>query len=894
MAEKDSNDDPTKSFITLTAGEVVSHYKIVEKIGSGGMGEVYLAQDTALSRTVALKFLPTYMCQDKDFRARFAREAQATAKLDHPNIVTVHEVDEFQGRPFFSMAHVEGQSLKEYCDSKELSVEQTLNLAIQICEGLRAAHQGGIIHRDIKPSNILIDLQNRVRIVDFGLATISGSDQLTKTGSTLGTIGYMSPEQVKGTEVDRRSDLFSLGVVLYELITRQNPFRKDTEAATMRAVIEEEAEPLARYKSALPQDLQYIISKALEKDINTRYQNAEGLLSDLVRLKRSLTATTSTAINIPVTLSSKFGWKGVIGILAVLAVIAFIVERPWEQDSTTNHNERVMLAVLPFENLGSPDDDYFADGITDEITTSLACLSGLGVISRSSAMQYKETEKNLKDIGKELNVDCVLEGTIRWDKSGDSSRVRIYPQLIRISDDVHLWAHRYDAVLTNVFDVQSTIAREVAAALDIALLQSEREVLAGQSAAAPEAYDYYLRSKNYFSITYSHQEDLNIAERMYQKAIELAPEFSPAYSELAQLYTEMYWEGNDETNILLDSARALIDIALKLSPGSPESYQALGWYYYHGLRNFDSALIAFGKVLELQPNNVLAIASIAWVERRQGKWDKATEDMLRAVQLAPRESMFHLELANMYINTRRFQNAIASYTKAIDLEPGYPWGFIAKSWGVFNLYVDPAKAMDVIDEGLTYNPHSPPLKFMQANYFLCAGEYEQALSVLTGPEEIYLYNSRNGMDYYFFKGLTYSLMDQTDLAHIYCDSARVLGEIDVANDPTSAAYHSYLGLVYAFLDRKEEAIIEAKRGTELMPVTTDALYGIDKLHNLAIVYTQVGEPDLAIDVLEQITELPCKYSAKILGIVPELTPVHNHPRLQALIKKYDKPHISKK
>jgi len=280
----DSDDDRTQSFVALTSGTMVSHYKIIEKIGAGGMGEVYLAEDTKLNRKVALKFLPQHLCQDEDCRKRFTREAQAAAGLDHPNIAGIYEVGEFNGRPFFAMQVVEGQSLREVVAGKELPIERILEIVIQVCEGLQAAHDKGIIHRDIKPSNILIDGHGRVRIVDFGLAAVQGSEQLTKTGSTLGTIGYMSPEQVRGQETDHRSDLFSLGVVLYELTTKQNPFKRDSDAATLKAVSDDLPEPLARFKSGLPDGLQAIIDKALEKAPKTRYQHADGMVSDLMRL----------------------------------------------------------------------------------------------------------------------------------------------------------------------------------------------------------------------------------------------------------------------------------------------------------------------------------------------------------------------------------------------------------------------------------------------------------------------------------------------------------------------------------------------------------------------------------------------------------------------------------
>jgi len=281
MSQDNNNDDITRLHIHLEKDTLVGHYRIVEKIGSGGMGDVYLAEDTKLNRRVALKFLSPHLCQDEACRQRFEREAQAAAKLDHPNIVTVYEVGEFQGRPFFAMQHVAGQSLRELIKAKELPIERVTELAIQICEGLHKAHQSGIVHRDVKPANILIDADGRAKILDFGLASVAGTDHLTKTGSTLGTIGYMSPEQAKGEEVDQRSDIFSLGVVLYEMITSKSPFKTDNDAATLRNITETEPEPLARYKSGVDAELQRIISKALQKDRALRYQHTDELSADL-------------------------------------------------------------------------------------------------------------------------------------------------------------------------------------------------------------------------------------------------------------------------------------------------------------------------------------------------------------------------------------------------------------------------------------------------------------------------------------------------------------------------------------------------------------------------------------------------------------------------------------
>ncbi|MFZ5981664.1 MAG: protein kinase domain-containing protein [Candidatus Zixiibacteriota bacterium] len=876
------DDDRTREYTVLTRGTPVGRYRIEKKIGAGGMGEVYLAEDTELDRKVALKFLPSYLCPDEDCRKRFKREAQAAAKLSHPNIIHIYEVSEYQGRPFFAMEHVEGRTLQDV-KKEELDIDRIIGIAIQLCDGLQTAHSAGVTHRDIKPSNIIIDSAGRPRLVDFGLAAVKGGEHLTKTGSTLGTVGYMSPEQIEGKATDARSDLFSLGIVFYELIAGRSPFRREDGTATLKAIIQDTPEPLARYKTGVPDDLQRIVSKLLEKDPSLRYQSAADVIPDL----KKLFSAQSPAVK-----GEKKGdwWNryvvplaGVI-LLAVLAVWYFGFHE--KKLTTSTDDNRIMLAVLPFENLGKVEDEYFADGVTDEITTSLARLSGLGVISRTSTIQYKNTEKSIRQIGKELKVDCILEGTIRWDKSGGSSRVRINPQLIRVSDDSHVWANRYDAVLNDIFEVQSTIAREVAAALDIALLQTERDALAERPGIDPAAYDFYLRGKQYFSIAHYRQDELRTAEKMHLKAVELAPEFAPAYAELGEMYVEIHWDGTDTTRKILDSARALIDMALELAPDSPEPYQALGWYYYHGLLDFGSALEAFSRVLQLQPNNSLAIASVAWVYRRQGKWEEAIEGLRQAVQLSPRESWYYYELGNTYNKCRRFEEGIASYNQAIQLDPLNEWPYFAKSWGVLNLTGAPSAALKVVDEGLEFNPRSPVLTYVACYYHLCGGNYDRALHLMTGPGDLYAWQYKNGVDYYYIKARTLEILQRNYEALVYLDSARDVMENMTVNNPDNAVYQGLIGKVYACLNEKEKAIAAAQRAVELQPVSQDALDGTDRIWDLAVVYASLGEIDQAVDRLDTLMQIPSQLSVNWLKIAPEFLSLRDHPRFKALMVKY--------
>ncbi len=878
-----ANNDNDKSDTGLTTGTHVGHYRIIEKIGAGGMGEVYLAEDTKLDRQVALKFLPSDCCHDEGIRARFQREAQAAAKLNHPNIVDIHEVSDYQGRPFIAMEYVEGSPLNAHSKEEAPSLDKTIELAIQICEGLVKAHKAGIVHRDIKPSNILVDQDGRARILDFGLASIKGVDKLTKTGSTMGTLSYMSPEQTRAEVLDERSDIFSFGVVLYEMITGQLPFKGDHEPAIIFSIGYEEPEPLARYKTGVPNELQRIVSKALAKSKDERYQHADDLLADLKTIsKQGLSFKGETPRR---ELWNRYVVTSAVAVILVLAgywmVTTYVLRGAGSPES-----RRKMLAVLPFTNLGAPDQEYFADGITEEITTCLAGLSGLGIISRTSSMQYKNTDKSLKQIGKELGADYILEGTIRWEKKESENRVRISPQLIKVSDDSHLWAYTYDAVLTDVFEVQSRIAREVAAALDITLLQTEQEVLSRKTDVDPRAYDYYLRGKQYFSVAGYEQKEMHLADMMYLKAIELAPNFAQTYAELGALYTEMYWDQTDPSPQRLESAKKMIDMAMRLAPNTAETHQALGWYYYHGLRDYERALQEFSRVRELQPNNALAIASTAWVQRRQGKWGEATDGLQLAAKLDPRDPWYRYELGMTYHFCRRYPEAAAQFDQAIDLQPNNRWAYTVKSWALFNQTGETREARGVLDAGLACNGRWPELTWLEVYYDLCDGDYDHALSLMHAPGDVFFPEQADSSDYYYLRGYTLVLMNQPQAARLYFDSARVYLESTLPGAPDSARLLSALSTVYAGLGQTDKAIQAAHRATELHPVSADALQGPGYVMNLAIVYALTGQQDQAIDLFDSLLTIPANLSVNMLKVSPQFVSLRNNPRFQAILEKY--------
>ncbi len=642
---------------------MVQHYRIVDKIGAGGMGEVYLAEDTKLDRKVALKFLPANMAQDSDLRARFTREAQATAKLNHPNIVTIYEVSEQHGRPFFAMELVEGQTLSDLSKSNKLDVNRIIEIAIQLCDGLGSAHEKQVVHRDIKPANIVIDSYGRPKILDFGLAAIQGGENLTKTGSTLGTIRYMSPEQVQGQKIDRRSDLFSLGVLLYELLAGRTPFEQDNEAATLKSIITDNPEPLARYKASVPDELQRTVSKLLEKQASLRYQHAEGVTSDL---KRLLAPSGSTIIATPAKSKSKMPLM--ISSIAILSALAFGAIKFWPSNaSVTNDSAAIKkIAILPFENLGRAEDEYFADGITDEITSRLANLSGLGVISRTSSMQYKETDKSLQQIGAELGVSYILEGTILWDKTGDTDIVRIIPQLIQVSDDRHLWSESYQRALTKIFALQSEIAISIARELDITLLQPERESLRKAPTSNVEAYKLYLKGRSLF-YTYSRSENEQAIE-IFKTVIGLDSMFSLAYAGLSLCYTQYSNSGWDYDERWLRLAEESARQAIALDGRSAEAHFALG-FVFENRGDLENMELEMRRALELNPNHAHAHDGLGDIHSIRGELDDAFREFSAALTIDPFLLPSFWGKADVYLKQGRFRDAEITIQKALLIDP---------------------------------------------------------------------------------------------------------------------------------------------------------------------------------------------------------------------------------
>jgi TolB-like protein/tRNA A-37 threonylcarbamoyl transferase component Bud32/Flp pilus assembly protein TadD len=862
-------------------GRTVSHYKILEKLGGGGMGVVYKAHDTKLKRTVALKFLSPQALGSEEDKTRFIHEAQAAAALNHNNICTIHEIDEFEGQPFIAMEFIDGASLSARIEEGPLELADAVDIAIQVAEGLREAHEHGIVHRDVKPSNVMLSTRGQVKITDFGLAKFPGREQLTQVGTTVGTIAYMSPESGRGESADGRGDLWSLGVILYEMVAGRRPFTGQHEQAVMYSVLNEEATPLTGVRTAVPVELERVVNKCLAKDPAQRYQHADDLLVDLRRLAGGLQSETRVVSG-----GGSVGRRRwVLGsVVVAIAAVVFVVvyARFWGTGTGEPEAGVKKLAVLFFENLGASDDEYFANGITDAITARLGVMHGLGVISRQSTIQYKGSAKSIQEIGKELGVDYILEGTIQRERPGDpTSRVRIIPQLIDVADDIHVWADTYDEDMTEVFRVQSSISERVASALSVTLLDTEREALASAPTNNLKAYEYFLRGNEYSSRRYS-KENVAAAIESYERAVELDPGFAEAWAKLSIVYM---WDFNWGIGALPErrtEARAAVDRAQALDPDAPEAQVALGYLYYYGEHDLDRALEHFETARRSLPNDVGVVSAIAFIKRRQGNWEECAELLERAVELNPRYATMSMELGITYTAMRQYDKGRRCMERVIFLDPGQSLAYVFEILQYLLADGDTAMAREtLVDASEAVGPAE--LGIGNQGFALARimpDTYAELLS--RSPQEGSTVDDTSS--YHLGLAEMYHVLGRENEARRLWSEEQV--RLESARNPVfQEDIDLYLALTHASLGSREEAarIVNEMPASSLL--STDALFGAFRVNVAALIYVRLGEYERAIDQLEALLSVPSEMSPALLRIDPAWDPLRDNPRFQKLVEK---------
>jgi TolB-like protein/Flp pilus assembly protein TadD len=888
----------------LATGTSLGPYKVLAALGAGGMGEVYRARDTRLGRDVAIKVLPPALANNPERLRRFEKEARTTGSLNHPNILAIYDIGSYEGSPFLVEELLEGQTLRQSLAGGALPPRRAIEWAVQVCSGLAAAHEKGIVHRDLKPENLFITTDGHVKILDFGVAKLRQEPEetaaapaevdTTAPGMVIGTAAYMSPEQVRGLAVDHRSDIFSLGCVLYEMLSGQRAFAGDTAADTMSAILSKDPPPLSAPERKIPEALQGIVSQCLEKRPEDRFSSAHDVALALRLLSVPAEVKPSRpAVAVPA--RSPWRWLVFAG-LAAIALVAIVISG-WKllRRAPAPHPEAaqehpVRVVVLPFENLGAPEDAYFAAGMAEEITSRLANVQGLGVISRTSAVGYDRTGKTVKQIGSDLGVDYVLEGSVRWERgAGRESRVRITPQLIRVADDTHVWSDRYERVLADVFTIQSEVAESAVKAMGVTLLPREQSALKEASTDNLEAYDLYLRGRELDSRS-SARRDVEGALRMYQAAVDRDSRFAQALAGVAETNLLMYWEYYDRSPQRLAKAKEAAERAVKLRPDLAEPHTALGLYYYQGMLDYPRALSAFSEALKIQPNNGDALHWTGAVLRRQGRWEEAAETFRKASELDPRSAVRLYDVGFTCQLAGRYAEADRAFIRSLALNPQWAEVYAERAWLQLLWHGDVDKAQAILDEagGVTgLADDAGYLAEVRLRVVLARRDYQGMLRRLQAETRAAIDNQDGYWPIPLLRGQVYRLAGQQDLARRSFEAARLGLEEKVRQDPNDHRFHSSLGIAYAGLGLREDAVREARLGCDLMPASKDALRAILRVEDLVVAYTMVGRTAEAIATLDDLLARSGWVSVNALRLDPRWDSLRPDPRFQALFIKHE-------
>ncbi len=895
-------DEPTGDLI----GQSIGHYRIESLLGVGGMGEVYLARDELLGRKVALKFLPEHLTAEATQLSRFKSEARTASALNHPNILTVHEIGAEGNRHFIATEFIEGITLRALLARGRMNLHDALEIAVQVASALAAAHETGVVHRDIKPENIMLRPDGYAKVLDFGIAKLTeqhpgsspheiGTTTLqTQPGLVLGTAHYMSPEQTRGQKADVRSDIWSLGVVVYEMVGGVPPFSGETPSDCIASILTREPPPLSGVSPNVPLKLQSIVQKALRKNSDERYQTIDEMLGDLRRLKevsKSITSGWKRQKKITVLLAAS---------VAVALVIAglFIYVRPTRTVTNTLAGNASALAsvipeksiaVLPFSNLSKEEENaFFADGVQDEILTNLARIGDLKVISRASVMQYKSrVARNLGKVGQQLGVAHVVEGSVQ--RAGN--RVRVNAQLVDARIDRQLWGQTYDRELADVFAIQSEIAKAIAEQLQAKLSPAEKTAIEKPPTTDLAAFDLYTRAKTLLlttSFISSGDQNLRQAVGLLNHAVQRDPAFFEAYYQLAFVHGRLYSLGFDHTANRLASAEAALQAAIRLRPDAGETHLARASYLYYGPRDYAGSLAELENARRSLPNDPRLSELTGYILRRRGQQEEGLRNLEKAIELDPRNYFIMQQIALSYQFLRRYPEEAAILDRALTIVPKDAGTKVNRALVDFYWKADTKPLHQAIDSILAGDPGA--ISVAADSWLVCAlAEHDRVAAeralVALGDDPWWV-DAAVILSRSFGEGLLARAMKDEAKARAAFSKARAEQEKIVQAQPDYGPALCVLGLIDAALGRKEAAFEEARRAIELLPVEKDSVNGSRMLVYFAIIAAWTGEKDLALQQLELGARAPTPSQALNYGalkLLPFWDPLRGDPRFEKIV-----------
>ena len=872
-------------------------YAIERELGRGGMATVYLARDLRHDRPVALKVLHGELAAAVG-PERFQREIRFAARLQHPHILTVLDSGESAGQLWFTMPFVEGETLRaRLTRERQLPIGDALRIARDAASALEYAHRHDIIHRDVKPENLLLTADDQVVVADFGIARAlgSGGAGLTETGTSIGTPADMSPEQASGERaIDGRSDIYSLGAVLYEMLAGEPPFTGPTAQAVIAKRFTGEIAPLRKARPSIPESVEAAVMRALAMVPADRFATAaefaralegrgEATRQTEVPAAPAAPVDSTGAAPVMTRPAAQRPTRGLVllGLGFLLGLGVLFAWRRSHAGRDVDAGGLKTIAVLPFDNLGASDDEYFSDGMTDEVRGKLANLPGLRVTARSSSSEYKKTTKRPREIGAELGVDYLLTGTVRWEKGAAGNRARVSPELIQVATGATTWQQSFDAKLTDVFQVQADIAGRVADALNLALASSQKESLAERPTANLAAYDAYLKGEAVSAgLTLQDPVRLGQAIGFYEQAVALDSMFLDAWVRLARANAALYYNGTPDPAIAA-AARRAADRSTALAPGRPEGRMSLGDYYSLVLGDNERARNEYNAGLKIAPDLIELLVGAAFVEQSLGRWDAALTHLERAVAIDPRSLLPARRIATTLLWLRRYPEASAAADRALLLAPAH--------FSLLSIKTQVKLAQGDLEGGRAVI-RSAPAEIEPTALVAFFGVYWDLYWVLDDAQQQLLlrlapsaFNDDKG-NWAIVRAQTYHLRGQLARARVYADSARLAFEEQVRAAPDDAQRRLFLGLAFAYLGRKTEAITQGERGLSLQPIVKDGYSGPYNAHILARIYLLTGEYEKAMDQLGELLRIPYYLSPGWLRIDPTFDPIRKHPRFQKLMQ----------